>query len=234
MVVATKDPTCNSSRYDFFIVSKDLDESNSVAGIVRMTDGGNNPHYPARLLLRGDCKRKMVRTLNRPTKVPGVLPRGPLPKQGNWEVDAEAERDADNAMKKWYGRARNCLRSLCVDGKPNKLIVAETVWKPAIGKPAKQHAGSAWKSDAWRVLSGRFTEVAQLLHRAVHTHEADALIHHHIVKSHKLAKGAKKEQDDRHLLMAWVETAEVAAARGNADQVGALVQVAVRKRITKA
>jgi hypothetical protein len=36
-------PTCNDHTYDFFVVSKSLNDA--VVGVKRLSDGGCNPHW---------------------------------------------------------------------------------------------------------------------------------------------------------------------------------------------
>eukprot|EP00973_Karenia_brevis_P049708 6901693-Karenia_brevis.AAC.1 len=63
LVVAPEAPTCNGAVYDFFVVSNGLRPS--VAGIYRIDDSGYDPHWPVRLLIRGDARRTMTRQLIR-------------------------------------------------------------------------------------------------------------------------------------------------------------------------
>ena len=58
-------PTCNQQTYDFFVVSHDL--SHAVAGVRRLSDGGCNPHWAARLYLHGAARAKAVRRSSSPT-----------------------------------------------------------------------------------------------------------------------------------------------------------------------
>ena len=74
-VVATSLHTCHNSTYDFFVVHHSL--VHAIHGVQRIEDGGLNPHWPSRLLLRGDAKRHMVRKLITPEKIDAVLPHGP-------------------------------------------------------------------------------------------------------------------------------------------------------------
>ena len=65
-------PTCGTKCYDYFVADRGL--SKAVAGVVRITDAGTNPHIPVRLLVRAaDCRRKL-RRLVKPPFVPGRIP----------------------------------------------------------------------------------------------------------------------------------------------------------------
>ena len=86
VIIHTQAPTCNGKVFDYFIVDKGLYDANMVAGIVRMTNGGFAPQLPIRLLLLGDGRRKLVRSMKRPTRIPGKLPAGPLPQCAMWQI----------------------------------------------------------------------------------------------------------------------------------------------------
>ena len=77
VIVAPAAPTCNGAVYDYFVISEGLQPC--VAGVARVDDAGLNPHWPARIYLRSDARRHLVRQLVRPRKIPGQLPDGPLP-----------------------------------------------------------------------------------------------------------------------------------------------------------
>ena len=89
------------------MVHKSLDSS--VAAVIRIADGGCKPHWPCRLLLRGDARHKAVRRLIRPDKIPGDLPVGFLPQSkmpwGHNKCDS-SERRA-KAFRDWYQKARD-------------------------------------------------------------------------------------------------------------------------------
>ena len=61
VVVAPALVTCNSSTYHFFVASREL--QHAVVGLQRIEDGGTKPHFPVRLLLRGNGRRYAVRKL---------------------------------------------------------------------------------------------------------------------------------------------------------------------------
>ena len=76
-IAATQLVTCNESTYDYFVVHRSL--SHAVVGVQRLEDGGMNPHWASRLLLRGDARRFAIRRLVRPPKVNDFLHVGPQP-----------------------------------------------------------------------------------------------------------------------------------------------------------
>lgn len=74
-IVATQLPTCSGSSFDFFVASRNI--RHAVMGIERIKDARLQPHFPVRLLLKGDAGRLAVRKLTKAPKVGGVLPHGP-------------------------------------------------------------------------------------------------------------------------------------------------------------
>ena len=72
-----------------------------------MEDGGLFPHFPTRLLVKGDALRYLIRKLTKPLKVPGYLPAGPPSKPPSYsEVCARIADDPNAAMLEWYKQAR--------------------------------------------------------------------------------------------------------------------------------
>ena len=111
--MSTTSPTCHQSTYDYFVVSDSL--AHAVVGVQRVEDAGLSPHYPTRLLLRGDARRLVVRRLARPSKVPGVIPSGPQlppPSYDQVGVDVVSASGIDAAFDQWYRLMRTELGSL--------------------------------------------------------------------------------------------------------------------------
>ena len=75
VLVAPSLPPCNGHVYDYFVVSRCLEEA--IVGIQRIEDGGLSPHWPSTLLVRGDARRLKARQLVRAKKVPAILPHSP-------------------------------------------------------------------------------------------------------------------------------------------------------------
>eukprot|EP00973_Karenia_brevis_P029882 4120240-Karenia_brevis.AAC.1 len=75
IIFATTLLTCTESTYDYFVVHRSI--AHAVVGLQRLEDGGMNPDWASRLILRSDARRFAVRMLVRPPKVEGVLPAGP-------------------------------------------------------------------------------------------------------------------------------------------------------------
>ena len=126
-VFAPELPTCNEKVYDFFVVTNNF--AHAVAGVQRIEGVGISPHFPARLLIRGDARRFMVRTLVRPKRVPPTLMFGPQPKPpcygkvfnalkdiptrlDNTVAMPSASASISNAMVDWYTLAREEFRKL--------------------------------------------------------------------------------------------------------------------------
>ena len=125
VVFATELPTCNDNTYDFFVVCQSM--AHAVVGVQRLDDAGLQPHFPCRLLLRGDARRHAVRKLTRPPKVPAVLPHGPAerpPDYSSVENLSASVQGAGPAMTKWYQLARlewSRLTGVNLHHKPHKF-----------------------------------------------------------------------------------------------------------------
>eukprot|EP00973_Karenia_brevis_P021664 2980076-Karenia_brevis.AAC.1 len=105
-IVATTLPTCNASVYDYFVVHNSL--SHAVVGVQRISDGGLNPHWPSRLLLRGDSRRLASRVLVKPPRVAARLPAGPsrCPQRYDDVARLAGELEIDLATELWLEKAR--------------------------------------------------------------------------------------------------------------------------------
>jgi len=135
VICAGDSPTCNGSNYDFFIVSEHL--APSIVGVLRITDGGLSPHWPTRLLLKGDGRRHMTRQIVKPRRIPAILPHGPLPEPA--PLRSEWPRSVDlgtieAAANKWMEAAYSEWSSLT--GEVCKHSVPSFRWRPAVGGKA--------------------------------------------------------------------------------------------------
>ena len=61
VIRAPDSPTCNGAVYDFFILSQAADQMHH--SVLRISDSGLNPHFPARLLLKCNIRRISVQCL---------------------------------------------------------------------------------------------------------------------------------------------------------------------------
>jgi hypothetical protein len=114
VVHATALPTCHSSTYDFFVVHKSI--SHAVVQTQRLEDGGLYPHFPSRLLIKGNANRYLVRKLNKPRKVVAELPAGPPSKPKSYaDVCVTADTDLNLATLLWYDMARDEFNDLTGD-----------------------------------------------------------------------------------------------------------------------
>ena len=226
MIKATDEPTCNSNKFDFFVISEELEAAEAAVGVVRLTDGGFNPHSPVRLLLRGDGRRKMVRELKRPTKIPGLLPPGPMADTNAWEELAASQDSISDKVAAWYKNARVSLRSLMTGSKNNGIEEAVCCWKPAIGEKARIEPGSSWRSDTWRVMAKRFTEIMHLTHRQADPTKDWAVISSLMKSSEKLIQGSKHPDDGKQLMLAWFHEAKEAADGYDTVMLNRLITVA--------
>ena len=164
VVVAPTAPTCNGSTYDFFVVSAGLRPA--VAAVQRLDDAGLHPHWPARLLIRGNARRPMVRRLVRPCAVPGVLPHGPLPQPSlppGLDEPASMAEDLATATALWYDTARVEWSSLAAADA--KHAAPRFRWQPSAGPTAAPQVGSGRASATWRSLAQRIEECVGILGR---------------------------------------------------------------------
>ena len=89
-IVVPELPICNGKTFDFYIVTNNF--AHAVAGVQRIEGVGMSPHFPVRLLLRGDARRFTVRTLVRPKRVPPILMHGPQPKPPSYHRISECAK----------------------------------------------------------------------------------------------------------------------------------------------
>ncbi len=96
VIFATELATCNDSTYDYFVVHRSL--APSVVGVQRLQDGGMNPHWPSRLIMRGNGRRHAVRKLVRAPKVEPILPKGPPQQPPSYQqvIDLAADSSSLN------------------------------------------------------------------------------------------------------------------------------------------
>ena len=178
VVVAPGLPTCHDKVYDYFVVSRGL--AHAVVGIQRVEDAGFSPHWPTRLLLRGDARRLQVRQLSRPRLVPASLPMGPLPQPIVPHHPADLDETAmDQYMMDWLVAARGEWHSLLGDLPP--FIAPRFRWAPAPGPRAEASAGSTWEANAWRQLAMRVSELDGLL--GCGTARARAIVARHLASA---------------------------------------------------
>ena len=78
-IFSSGQPTCNSSNYDYFLVSNSL--RHNVHCVQKATDAGTNPHAACRILLRANDTRRRRRIPKKCPRVPGTLPVGPPTQQ---------------------------------------------------------------------------------------------------------------------------------------------------------
>ena len=179
VIFSTELPTCNDSTYDFFVVHRSI--AHAVVGVQRLQDGGMNPHWASRLLLRGDARRFVVRKLVKPPKVDGVLPAGPAhePPDYNAVTDLAGSAESINAaMVAWYSAARQEFSNIA--GSKLDFVEARFKWACAAGVVAKPWHGASRISVMWRSLARRTEEIAKILHRESGSPLSAALLSQHL------------------------------------------------------
>jgi hypothetical protein len=163
VIFATELPTCHSSTYDFFVVHESL--APAVAGVQRIEDGGLNPHFLSRLLIRGDSRRFAVRKLVKAPKVQGVLPFGPSPTEPAYDnvCAAALAGELEIAMRTFYITAR--MEWSGIAGEKLAFVPHRFRWEPPIRHTAKPWTGSSSLSVMWRSLARRAEEISKVLSR---------------------------------------------------------------------
>ena len=158
-VFATELSTCNNATYDYCVVSNCL--CHAVAGVQRLDDAHTQPHFPVRLLLRGDARRHAIRKLTRAPKVPATLPQGPPPKPPTYAsvLGAGATRKGiAAAMDTWYQLARKEWAALT--GTKLSYKRHRFTWECAVG--AKSRDTTTALAGGWREAARRAEDILRL------------------------------------------------------------------------
>ena len=182
VIFASQLPTCHDNVYDYFFVHRSL--ADAVVGVQRLQDGGSNPHWMARLIIKGNAKRFAVRQLVRPGKVEGILPHGP-PQQGpDYQpvLDKLANDELDAGAKCWVKMARQEWSNIA--GKDLRFKECRFKWRSAVNRSASPWDCSTITSVAWRGLARRAGDIPRLLARAPWQQ-----VHYDAVVNHILAAG---------------------------------------------
>ena len=139
-IKASKRATCHSAVYDYFVVDSAIDHA--VAGVQFLDDSGLYPHSPCRIYLRASARRKQIRKLIKPTRIPGRLPHGPPIKQISYNEVLEASRNGKSnaAMQAWYRTARKERATLT--GVKDEYRKPKFAWESAVGQCAAQGGGA--------------------------------------------------------------------------------------------
>ena len=172
--------TCNGKVYDYFVVTNNF--VHAVAGVQRVDGVGMSPHFPARLLLRGDARRHQVRALIRPKRVPPTLMHGPQPKPPSYDSvlaelalvplrldntvpDIATTKRIGTAMIDWLKLIRFEANTLSQEN----LEFREThfVWRSAAAATASPWGITTTISAVWRGIAKRTIEAAATTARQV-------------------------------------------------------------------
>ena len=129
---------------------------------------GTQPHFPSRLLLRGDARRFMVRNLVRSRRVPLVLMHGPQPKPPSYEkvlrladgvplrtssgaIDNQVKEDIATAINTWRETAKSEFVTL--SGENLQYRQAHFVMRSAAAKTASPWGPTSCISAVWRGIA---------------------------------------------------------------------------------
>ncbi len=171
-IFATKLETCNDSTYDFFIVDRGI--ALAVAGVQRLDNGGMKPHWPSRLLIRGNGRRYCIRKLVLPPKVAGLLPFGPMAQHPDYDVVvrlASTDDTLNEGMGTWYRSVRQEFSQLA--GEDLSYRQPRFKWAVATGQTAKKWTGSTSLSVMWRSLARKAEDIARTLAPGASTPSAE-------------------------------------------------------------
>ena len=227
VVITPQLPTCHAHVYDYFVISKNL--AHAVAGIQRIDDAGLFPHWPSRLLIRGDARRHLVRQLVRPDLVPGVLPAGPLPRPRLlFPHGIDASADAINiATAEWHSAAREEWRSLIGDLHP--FCAPRFRWAPAAGPRADSVPDASLIGADCRQLAMRIEECGGAL--PAPTGAQSELIRRHVRRAfYLIAERRSRLSHEAFATQAVPWLCATVAALSRTD-VGALRQLALIARL---
>ena len=178
---------CHHSTYEYFVVYEGLAQADAVQAL---DDGGLHPHLPARLYIRSDARRKAIRTLARPVKIPGRLPSGLKNRAPSYDAVnvACAQGDINEAVLQCYQTARNEWAELTGTSDDNRQPTLK--WRFAAGCCAAEQAGNTTPATAWRILGKRVDEAARLLDKRQPGSEAATRLglHQQITGARRLPK----------------------------------------------
>ena len=154
-------PTCGDNCYDYFVVATRL--APAIVGCQRVENAGYTPHWPSRLLIRGDARRLCEKVLAKPPPVPGTLPPGPHhPHQPATQPATDTADGADlSQLTGWfdhwraaaYGEWGSLLGQELQDRAPS------TSWQPLLGRSRDGWESGSRTSVAWRKLAASMQEV---------------------------------------------------------------------------
>ena len=210
---------------DFFVLSEELVPF--VIGCVRLDDAGLHPHWPARLILRGDGKRFAVKQLHKPTRVPGILPAGPLPDPGcctGCTATCVEEEHIEKAVDAWFDKAHAEWSSL--SGVATSPSRPRFRWVQAGGVKAEPEAGAARTSIRWREMARRFDEIAAIIDRR--RVGLEYLLHGHCKRLFSRASHFHLD-DDRNTARNTLQAVVERCAAGDTIEVRRLAAVLTKK-----
>ena len=154
---APQAPTCGKKMYDFFVTSSSL--TGLIAGVSVVHDSRFHPHSPVRLWLMGKVRRKLVRQLVAPTKMPAVLPSGcaadPTTQQALIDdCSNDLESKARLALNLVETELHDIMRSEhSKESRGSRAAGPVFKWKPALGRVGSHQLRISPVSVAWGVVA---------------------------------------------------------------------------------
>jgi hypothetical protein len=200
---------------------------------VQVLDGsGLFPHSPTRIFIKADARRRAVRTLKRPMKIPGKLPHGPANQPPDYApVHSACNRDdLQEATKAWYGIVRKEPASLT--GISDTYKSPEFKWRSAVGDCAEAVAGQTTPATTWRILARRADAVAALIRKtAEENRELTSIeIKKQLFECRKAPKAMSKKLKGEHeqQMTKWSDSLQ-AATNANSETWAKSLAKAARK-----
>ena len=230
-IISTNLDTCNTSVYDYFVVAKEI--RHAVMGIQRIKDAGLQPHFPVRLLIKGNARRIAVRKLVKAPKVHGILPSAPAnDKRCYQEVTMlAAAGKVTEAIRKWYELARKDWSD--ITGRDLQHKEPKFVWGSAVGRIADPYAGANFVSRLWRYSATTAKEAQKAItNKHMSGHRARvATAQKHIDDIDKKSKGDLKSlpEHEAETLRKWANSLKAAMLAESPKWCESLAQVASKK-----
>ena len=227
--------TCNQAVYDFFVLSQSAQLL--FHSVCRVSDSGLTPHWPTRILLRGDVRRTRVRCLAKPMHVPGALPDGPVRECDDFDciaTGALSVGDLQLQSTKWLQLATRQWEQLVgkLAKEPGK-VQASFVWQPAAGPVALRDVGATMYSQAWRTVAKKFNEVCSMLQNRWATRVSDSVLKNigpvifsHILKTRRMIKFLSKHKNLHSSLSCWLSAVVPLIGAGRLEQLSKMCRIA--------
>ena len=224
VTVAADGPSCGDRTIDFFVVPKVL--RSHVVAVQRLESAGTAPHTPVRILIRGDCRRAVVRALRAPRQIGASLPSGCLSEEAS--ITETIRRDApEEQLHAMYEAAeRVALEVMSVPpcqahAYSGRAFGSSFVWRPYVAPRAEAAGRLSPLAIAWRTGASALRRLQARFHGHSRQHGATLTIMH----LHRVSQGLG-DDNRRAPWFDWLHLVEVTLCtdfdRTRLGQLGAL------------